>query len=72
MNYKTGRDLVFYVIGYIAVGVIYYMNSYDVMIAALFIVYYFVYCTISSRSEGEAINEISAIKEAIMADVTKV
>jgi hypothetical protein len=43
MNYKTGRDLVFYVIGYIAVGLVYYMNSYDVVIAALFIVYYFVY-----------------------------
>ena len=43
MNYKTGRDLVFYVIGYFAVGLVYYMNSYDVVIAALFIVYYFVY-----------------------------
>lgn len=43
MSYVTGRDLVFYVMGYVIVGLTYYMNQYYVLMCLVIFAYYFVY-----------------------------
>lgn len=43
MNYITGRDLVFYVMGYALVGTLYYLNQYYVLMCLVIFAYFLVY-----------------------------
>ncbi len=46
LSYNTGRDLVFYILGYAVVGVIYYLNQYSVIMCMVFIGYFVLYCLV--------------------------
>lgn len=43
MNYITGRDLVFYVMGYALVGALYYLNQYYVLMCLVIFAYFLVF-----------------------------
>lgn len=51
MTYTTGRDLAFYVIGVALIGIIYFTNSYYVLICLVFFGYSLLYISFQIFNE---------------------